>query len=141
MLSLVKRDNNNLTNPFGLVETFLNEFENDFFKKDFFTEIPYKNSPKFNLVKGEKEDCLEMIVPGLAKEDLNISIEENRLSISGETKNKDKNSFSYFKFSKTIPLYENYDADKIEAKLENGILNLIMPLKSNRKKLKQINIK
>jgi HSP20 family protein len=74
----------------------------------------------------------------MTKDDFNIRIDENdNLVVSmekKEEKNEDKKEgrylrreFSYSKFQQTMVLPENAEKEKIEAKVENGVLNIIIP--------------
>jgi len=83
-------------------------------------------------------------VPGVNKEDFKIDLHDSYLTISGERKiseeKKEKNFRSietqYGSFSRSFSLPENVAADKINAKYNNGILELTIP-KDEKKQLKQ----
>ena len=89
-------------------------------------------------------------LPGVKKEDLDISLNDGYLTITAtktEEKNEDeksykKSEFSYGVFSRTVQLSQEVDADKIDAKLENGVLKIIAP-KINKEKetVKKISVK
>lgn len=81
---------------------------------------------------------MEVATPGLAKEDFNIKIDDdNNLVVSMEKKEENKTEgedkrylrqeFSYSKFQQTLVLPKNVDKDKIQAKVENGVLNITIP--------------
>ena len=78
----------------------------------------------------ENHFLLSMDMPGVAKEDLNIEIVENRITISGDRKDysieKDTGFESrYFgKFQGSFELPRSIDPSKIEAHLENGVLDI-----------------
>ncbi len=80
--------------------------------------------------------------------------EDNNLHIEMEKKNENKEErrhgrylrreFSYEKFQQTLLLPEDVDAEKIEATMENGILNILLPKKEKIEKpvaIKQIAVK
>lgn len=78
--------------------------------------------------------CIEL--PGICKEDVKISVtEERELTVQGEKKADSENAKksilkserAYGKFSRTFLLPENLDIEKITAKFEIGILRLSMP--------------
>ncbi len=77
------------------------------------------------------------IAPGLRAEDISLETQGNVVTISGETiapaLSADENArtlrseIGYGKFSRTFELPEDIQADRIEAKLENGVLTLRVP--------------
>jgi HSP20 family protein len=100
--------------------------------------------PKVDVLENEQSFEIHFAVPGLNKEDFNIELKDNYLTVSGERKfsneKKDKNyhsiETSYGSFSRAFSLPENADASKINAKYDRGILELTIP-KDEKKALKQ----
>lgn len=100
--------------------------------------------PKVDVLENEQAFEIHFAVPGLNKEDFNIELKDNYLTVSGERKfsneKKDKNyhsiETSYGSFSRAFSLPENVDATKINAKYDKGILELTIP-KDEKKALKQ----
>lgn len=100
--------------------------------------------PKVDVLENEQAFEIHFAVPGLNKEDFNIELKDNYLTVSGERKfsneKKDKNyhsiETSYGSFSRSFSLPENVDASKINAKYDKGILELTIP-KDEKKTLKQ----
>ena len=93
---------------------------------------------------------VEVDLPGVSKDDIDITTEDNVLTISGERKLKNetkeedyyKVESSYGKFSRSFALPEKVDINKIEAKNENGVLEIVIPkVKEEEKKPKKIKIK
>lgn len=85
-------------------------------------------------------------VPGLQKEDLSVKIQGNYLEINGTRKSDAPEGYEAHRvergtaaFSRSFTLPADIDADKVEARLKNGVLTLIMP-KSEAAKPKQIAI-
>ena len=85
---------------------------------------------------------LEMVIPGLKAEDLDISVEDRKLTIKGSFKkevtedNAEENapdrrywmqSIARNDFSRSLKLPNRVDVDAINAQVENGILKLSMP--------------
>ena len=99
--------------------------------------------PKVDIAETEKGFEVALAAPGMKKEDFNIEVNDNFLTISGERKfvNEDKNKnyhtveTQYGSFSKSFKLPKNVNSGKIDAKYEDGILNLFVP-KDEKKKLK-----
>lgn len=73
-------------------------------------------------------------LPGVKPEDVNVSIEENVLTISGETKDEitehDKvfrREYRHGSFSRSLLLPENIDTAGIEASFDNGYVKITLP--------------
>ncbi len=95
---------------------------------------------------------VEMQAAGIDPENLEISVENNFLKISGireeEKEEKDKNYYSkqIFRgsFERTIPLNKEVDEEGIDAEVENGMLKVILPIKNfeeNKRDKKKIPVK
>ncbi len=101
-------------------------------------------SPKVDVVETENAYEVHVAVPGMNKEDFKVEINDNFLTVSGERKftneKKEKNFHSietqYGTFSRSFTLPDNADGAKINAKYNNGILELTIP-KDEKKVLKQ----
>jgi HSP20 family protein len=94
----------------------------------------------------EEEDAyiLSALVPGLTPDDLNIQVLEDVLRIQGEYR-ADENDYLVRElpngsFTRTLRLRSVIDADKVEAKIANGILTLTLP-KAESARPKKISIK
>ncbi|MGM0648249.1 MAG: Hsp20/alpha crystallin family protein [Bacteroidota bacterium] len=96
------------------------------------------NLPAVNVKEDEDAFNIEVAAPGLQKKDFKVNLENDRLTISSEKKeeNKDKDrddnftrrEFSYQSFQRSFQLPENLvDADKIKASYKDGILNVHIP--------------
>jgi HSP20 family protein len=85
-------------------------------------------------------------LPGMMKEDVDISVSQGRLTIKGEKREereeKEKGYYlserRYGTFQRSFQLPGQADADRIEAKFDNGVLTLTVPksaeaLKSEKK--------
>ena len=100
--------------------------------------------PRVDIVESNEAYELHFAVPGLSKEDFKLELNENHLTVSGERKfsneKKDKNYHAvetqYGSFRRTFTLPENVDGTKINAKYNNGILEVVIP-KDEKKVLKQ----
>ena len=100
--------------------------------------------PKVDIIENENSFELQLAVPGLNKEDFKIELNDRELAISGERKvsneKKDKNFHTietqYGSFYRSFQIPENVDGTKINAKYNNGILELTLP-KDEKKVSKQ----
>ncbi len=106
--------------------------------------------PSVNTREEDDAYYVEIDLPGIKKDDIDITTEDNILTISGERKLKNemkednyyKVESSYGKFSRSFTLPEKVDVQKIEAKNENGVLEIVIPkAKDEDKKPKKIKIK
>jgi HSP20 family protein len=98
----------------------------------------------------ETQDALQFHVelPGLKKEDVEITIENNILTIAGERKfekeTKDENYHrlerSYGAFSRSFTLPTGVRSEQVEAKFENGVLAVTLP-KQEESKPRKISIR
>jgi len=89
-------------------------------------------------------------LPGVKKEDLDIDLNENYLTIRAkkeeehceDDKHHKKSEFKYGEFSRTIYLPQDVDSDKIDAKLEHGVLKIRIPkLEKSKESVKKIIVK
>jgi len=93
----------------------------------------------------EQEDAylLSALVPGLNAEDLNIQVLENVVSIEGEYRTVETeyllNELPSGTFRRALRLPTEIEAEKVEAKIANGVLTLTLP-KAESTKPKKINI-
>ena len=100
--------------------------------------------PKVDIIENTSAYEIHFAIPGLSKEDFTIELNDNYLTVSGERKlsneKKEQNFHSvetqYGSFSRSFNLPENVDATKINAKYNNGILELNIP-KDEKKAVKQ----
>lgn len=92
-------------------------------------------APPCEITDEEKYYSISLDIPGLSKEDLEIEVKENHLHVSGErrlvkkTENDNvlRSEKRYGKFARAFTLPKNVDAEKIEAKFENGVLEIFLP--------------
>ena len=127
---------------------------NDFFGNEW-VEKTNTASPAINIIESDNDYKVEVAAPGMTKDDFSIKIDpENQLIVSMEKKTendeKDKKGkylrreFSYSRFQQIMVLPENVEKDKIDAKVENGVLTIDIPKKvvePEEKRMKEIAIK
>lgn len=112
---------------------------NDVFTPDWFGGVDsYKtNLPAVNIAEGETQFMLELAIPGQKKEDFNVELDNDVLTISMETK-EDKEEkhadftrreFHYASFKRAFTLPESVDQEGIEADYTDGILKFVLPKK------------
>ncbi|HYV05236.1 MAG TPA: Hsp20/alpha crystallin family protein [Blastocatellia bacterium] len=105
-------------------------------------------APACDIYETPKEVVVKAELPGLKKEDVNVSIENNLLTIYGERKFEEetkKDNYhrverTYGEFMRSFTLPTFVDFDKINAEFKDGILMLTLP-KREEAKPKQIEVK
>ena len=100
----------------------------------FFNDLSY--DPRFSLMntnnvsnyynENEKEYYLTMDVPGMSKDDIEVTFDNNRLKISGQRKSDKYDSYKYGKMERTFSVPSNVETDKISAKIDNGVLKVLL---------------
>jgi HSP20 family protein len=113
----------------------------DFFKDwdEFFKSPAYHTQPAVNITELDDRFDLTVAAPGLSKEDFEIQIDNNIITIRANKEVHDENTdykvreFHYTEFQRTFQLPETVDGTKITAKYENGLLNVALPKKDEAK--------
>ena len=130
--------NNRPANGFNLLDNFFNELPT-FFKDDFGTKA--QGFIPVNVKETKDAYELEIVAPGFEKNDFNINLEKNILTVSVERKTETENKnekqirreYSYHSFKRSFTVDEKVDPEKIEAKYVNGVLTLNLPRKEEVK--------
>lgn len=102
---------------------------------DRFMDSPFLSSPSVSSRKGwdvrEDNDALYLRIemPGLSKEDVKISVEQNTLIIRGEGgKEESEAEESGRRYSSRLDLPPTtYKVDEIKAEMKNGVLKVVVP--------------
>ena len=118
----------------------LREAMNQLLEESFVRGAPTARSgqgfvPALDLSETAEGFLVEAALPGLKPEDLNITVENNVLTISGEVRQKEETKERNFhrverrfgSFQRSIALPTTVKADAITASLENGVLHLSIP--------------
>ena len=119
--------------------------------KKYFDDFPsfgfnYENSfsPRIDISEKEDKILVEAEIPGVKKDDLKITLQDNILTIKGEKKkeeeSKDNNYYrserSYGSFSRSFTLPAEVNTDKVDAKFNDGMLKIELK-KVEQKKAKE----
>ncbi len=92
--------------------------------------------PAVNVKETDDDFIIELAAPGMNKKDFKISFNNNVLTISSELKDEKEESddnytrkeFSYQSFQRSFTVPENIvNGEKISAKYNEGILNIVLP--------------
>jgi len=128
------RRNNELrpmSNMLSLFDDFFNRVYEDESSDDNFRAMA------MDIVELDKEFQIMANLPGLKKEDIKISVHDNQLQIeaicSGSKEEKQGTMYRCERYSgsyrRTLALPENAAISKISAKMEDGVLKLVVPKK------------
>lgn len=142
-------------NPAKELQEFRRGFENLNSLLDNFmgTKANHLNAdfvPSVNTREGENAYHVELDLPGIKKEDIDVDIKDNVITISGERKTKEeieeddyyRVESSYGRFERSFTLPENVDVENIHAESQDGVLEVIIPkMEKPEDKPKKIEIK
>ncbi len=104
-----------------------------------FSELDW--SPSIDVSETDGEIVVKAEIPGVSPEDVDISIEDNHLIVSGEkrqeSRDENRNYYrlerSYGSFRRSIALPPGADADNVKASCKEGILSIVIPKGENGK--------
>lgn len=96
-------------------------------------------TPAVNIIEQDKQFDIQIAAPGMTKDDFKIGINDNNeLVIHLEKKTEDgkkdekkgtwlRREFSYASYSQSFTIPDEVEEDKITARMENGVLNILLP--------------
>jgi len=133
-MTFVKVNNPVAKNFDGFVNDILNDLPANFgraFREDVF------QFPPVNITEKNEAYHIEVSAPGWQKENFNVKLDGNLLTISAEKKEEVKDEtakvirkeYSNKSFKRSFTLDEKIEASNISAKYENGVLKLDLPKK------------
>ena len=104
--------------------------------------------PGVNILETEQDYKIELAAPGLVKEDFQINLKKDTLSVWVEKKEiesevkKDytRKEFEYSSFARSFVLPESVNADSITAEYLNGILNITIGKDDAKSQSKEIKV-
>ncbi|MBO8159558.1 Hsp20/alpha crystallin family protein [Thermosyntropha sp.] len=125
--------------PQEVMESFFNDF--------FFPNFYQPHYMKADIRENESEYVVEVEMPGVNKEQINIELRDDRLTISvnqneeikEETANYIRRERRSGSMSRTF-LVEDVDEEKVSAKLKDGVLSIVLPKRNEGKKRRRIDI-
>ena len=127
------------TNPFALlrkeVDSLFEEFFRGFDLDQFWSGRRSSFSPRIDVSETDKEIKVTAELPGMDEKDIEVTLDRDTLTISGEKKEEKEDSGkdydcmerSYGSFTRSIPLPVEVDIDKAEASYKKGILTVRIP--------------
>ena len=105
-------------------------------------------APAIDLKEDEHVYTLEADLPGMKKEEIDIRVVDNVITLKGDRKHETETKEQgyhrverrYGSFERTFELPGGFDANKIDAHFDNGVLKVTLP-KREESKPKQIEVK
>lgn len=121
--------------PFGLA------------RRRLLTPSPEEFAPDVDLRETDKDFVLSAVIPGMSKDDINIDVAADSISISGERKTEEEKpgeryhvrQQSYGRFDVCYSLPSDVRPDDVKATYKNGILEVVMP-KAEAKETKKVRV-
>lgn len=97
--------------------------------------------PKVNIRETKDDYFVDLAIPGMKKEDINIDLDNDVLTISADTKaegseneeNYTRREFGYTSFKRTFTLPDSINYGKIEAAYKDGVLSIQLPKREEAK--------
>ena len=124
----------------NLVRKHKNSFSpaliNDWLTNDWFQAHPFqdKQLPAVNIQETKQAFLVELLAPRLKKEDLQVEIEKDVLSIASEAEEKmeetgryTRKEYNFSSFRRTFSIPESVDSKKIDALYSEGVLTVTLP--------------
>lgn len=116
------------------ISSILNRHFDDMYPEYGYDEIDKLTMP-VEITDKEKEYDIRAELPGVKKEDLDIDVEKNYITIRAkkeeeakeDNKSYKKSEFKYGEFARTIYIPQEINIEKTEAKLEHGVLKIQAP--------------
>ena len=103
-------------------------------------------SPPVDIEETDDAYVIEAEVPGVKRQDVNIEVAGNEVSVTGEIKERERKGVlrrqtrRVGRFDYRVKLPETVDSDKVDANLEGGVLTVRVP-KSERAQRRKIEVK
>lgn len=115
--------------------------------RDLFGRTEGVLEPAIDVSEADGEVVVKAAVPGVEKDQLHVSVEDDRLTVQGETrKEEEKKGKHYFRreirrgaIHRSVALPCEVDADKAKAELKDGMLTIHIP-KSSKAKSRDVHV-
>ena len=103
-------------------------------------------TPAINVKENQSGYELELAVPGMTKEDFHVSVDKDgvlniKMEHKGENQQENnavrylRREFSYANFEQRLQLPDDVDRDKIMARVEDGVLRIGLPRKTEKEEI------
>ena len=121
--------------PIAGFQREMNRLMESFFGRDDSLAMQGEWAPSMDVTETENSLIVKAEVPGLAKNDIEVAVTGDTLTISGEKKDERKQTKGnyrmverrYGSFRRSVTLPPGVDADKTQAEFKNGVLTITVP--------------
>ncbi|RMD69209.1 MAG: Hsp20/alpha crystallin family protein [Gammaproteobacteria bacterium] len=129
--------------PLEEMEQMMERMMESFFPRGFLRPLraelpalPEVRVPKVDIIDRENEVIVRAEMPGVNKEDVEVTVSDNVVTIRGKTKKEEeeekegeyyRKEISYGEFVRSVALPVEVEGDKAKAKLKEGILEVVLP--------------
>lgn len=148
-MNLVRFQNPHYTANRNLADELFSNFLRNDYHENYLENCG--NKPATNVFETEKDYRIELLLPGFNKDDVQMNYHKNVLTIKVDKEEAKENKseeykysrreFGAFNFEKNFKVPNSVDTEKIVAKFENGILNVVLPKKEEAVEKTPVNIK
>ena len=144
MTTLVKNPTRNvrinLPSWFSPLDRLLHQDFTDLWNRSILESVP-----SINITEEKNRYIIELAAPGLEKDDFDISVDDDVMTISCEKESEVKSNgngnkhvshreYNYSRFSRSFSIPADAEGESVVAKYDKGILNLTVPKKATEKK-------
>jgi HSP20 family protein len=121
-------------------EDFFKDFGKGFWVKPFAMPAETELTMKIDVSEDDKSFSVKADIPGVKKEDIQVDLDEDRVSVRAEVKQEKEekkgekvvySERSYGMVSRSFSLPSGVDAKGAKAEYKDGVLSLMLPKKSN----------
>ena len=113
----------------------LSALQRQFFGDDWMSPLKNVNIPTTDVYTKDNELIVEAHLPNFHQEDIDIQVNDNTLTIQAERHEKEEDKSKKYvvresssSFYRSIQLPDRADADNIDARIDDGVLKVVVPL-------------
>lgn len=133
--------------PTTFPSLFYKIFEDDFFEPINTSLFNGSYVPMTNISENDTDILIDMSIPGVDKKEIQITMDNDTITVKHEKQKivEDKTKqlikeYEHTSFSRSFKIGKNIDVDKIESKMDNGILKIKLPKSEKNMDIKRIDI-
>lgn len=121
--------------PLSGIDRLFDDFLGSRFPRAFGWDQALAQMPSVDVIDREDEVCVRAEVPGYRKEDIEVSVSGDTVTLKGETRSEEKEEkddyyhreISHGSFTRTLQLPADVDDGKAKASMKDGVLELRLP--------------